>query len=211
MHLRGPINVSQLAVYQLPSEMHSLRKRNTVPFYNRRQPLKQRDGSHMTDETTGRVSTSKTPWVPFFNKRCETTTSCTQLTVTSTITVTDCTTSATVEPRENITYIGPPVPCLPTSEPLPVTANDPPLETSCGCNTSTVIGRHHSYPTLAPTTAVASTVYTDTVWKRDDVHVADSAPDWSRVAYYVSTAPAQATGLSFLANLGDPQKSGTFD
>jgi hypothetical protein len=31
------------------------------------------------------------------------------------------------------------------------------------------------------------------------------------VAYYTSTAPAQATGLSFLANVGDPQKSGTFD
>ena len=37
------------------------------------------------------------------------------------------------------------------------------------------------------------------------------ASDWSRVAYYTSIAPAQATGLSFLANLGDPQKSGTFD
>lgn len=35
--------------------------------------------------------------------------------------------------------------------------------------------------------------------------------DWNRVAYYTSTAPAQATGFSFLANLGDPKKSGTFD
>ncbi|KAI4684604.1 uncharacterized protein J4E88_004044 [Alternaria novae-zelandiae] len=35
--------------------------------------------------------------------------------------------------------------------------------------------------------------------------------DWKRIAYYTSTSPAQATGLSFMANLGDPQKSGTFD
>jgi hypothetical protein len=35
--------------------------------------------------------------------------------------------------------------------------------------------------------------------------------DWSRIAYYTSTAPAQATGLSFMANLGDPEMSGTFD
>ena len=34
---------------------------------------------------------------------------------------------------------------------------------------------------------------------------------WSRVAYYTSTAPAAASGFAFLANLGDPQKSGTFD
>jgi len=34
---------------------------------------------------------------------------------------------------------------------------------------------------------------------------------WDRVAYYTSAAPAAATGFAFLANLGDPQKSGTFD
>ncbi|CAN9369168.1 unnamed protein product [Alternaria alternata] len=33
------------------------------------------------------------------------------------------------------------------------------------------------------------------------------AADWSRIAYYTSTAPAQATGLSFMANLGDPQNA----
>jgi hypothetical protein len=37
------------------------------------------------------------------------------------------------------------------------------------------------------------------------------AAGWSRVGYYTSSSPAQATGLSFLANHGDPQKSGTFD
>ncbi|KAF2707669.1 hypothetical protein K504DRAFT_470057 [Pleomassaria siparia CBS 279.74] len=43
-----------------------------------------------------------------------------------------------------------------------------------------------------------------------DVSIA-AASSWSRVAYYTSTAPAAATGIAFLANLGDPQKSGTFD
>ncbi|KAJ4406767.1 target of Sbf [Didymella pomorum] len=31
------------------------------------------------------------------------------------------------------------------------------------------------------------------------------------MAYYTSAAPAEATGFSFLANLGDPRQSGTFD
>ncbi|KAJ4345693.1 target of Sbf [Didymosphaeria variabile] len=39
----------------------------------------------------------------------------------------------------------------------------------------------------------------------------DAASIWSRVAYYTSAAPAAASGFAFLANLGDPQKSGTFD
>ena len=95
MHFRGPMNVSQLAVYQLPSERHTMQKRHTVPFYNRRRSLKER------------------------------------------------------ETRFNAAF------------------------------------------------------------NRDARYAATA--DWSRVAYYTSTAPAQATGLSFLANLGDPQKSGTFD
>jgi hypothetical protein len=42
MHLRGPMNVSQLAVYQVPSEALKMQKRATVPFYNRRRALKHR-------------------------------------------------------------------------------------------------------------------------------------------------------------------------
>ncbi|KAF2442521.1 hypothetical protein P171DRAFT_523321 [Karstenula rhodostoma CBS 690.94] len=44
----------------------------------------------------------------------------------------------------------------------------------------------------------------------NDIKVA-AASTWSRVAYYTSAAPAAASGFAFLANLGDPQKSGTFD
>jgi hypothetical protein len=45
MHLRGPMNVSQLAVYQIPSEALKLRKRASVPFYNRRRSLEHRTTS----------------------------------------------------------------------------------------------------------------------------------------------------------------------
>ncbi|KAI1515578.1 TOS1 [Pyrenophora tritici-repentis] len=43
MHLRGPMNVSQLAVYLLPSEAHFLRKRTTVPFYNHHRAIEKRE------------------------------------------------------------------------------------------------------------------------------------------------------------------------
>jgi hypothetical protein len=98
MHLRGPMNVSQFAVYQLPGDMHTLQKRSTMPFYMHQRELNKRE------------------------------------------------------------------PIQPTTTPEP---------------------------------------------KREMMDRAGA--DWSRVAYYTSTAPAQATGLSFLANLGDPQMSGTFD
>jgi hypothetical protein len=42
MHLRGPMNVSQLAVYQIPGEALKMRKRASVPFYNRRRSLEHR-------------------------------------------------------------------------------------------------------------------------------------------------------------------------
>jgi hypothetical protein len=61
-----------------------------------------------------------------------------------------------------------------------------------------------STDTPAPTSAPQSSSQTE------DVHKA-AAATWDRVAYYTSAAPAAATGFAFLANLGDPQKSGTFD
>ncbi|KAI8940092.1 hypothetical protein NX059_003809 [Plenodomus lindquistii] len=129
------MNVSQLAVYQLPSEMHTLNKRNTVPFYSRRRALRQRD-SPLPNSDLRPVPTWKKSWFPFFRNR-ETTPAGSQLTVTSTV-------------------------------PTP-------------------------------------TAHTRAILKRQ------TPDDWSRVAYYTSSAAAQATGLSFLANLGDPRKSGTFD
>ncbi|KAI4946771.1 hypothetical protein J4E91_006943 [Alternaria rosae] len=118
MHLRGPMNVSQLAVYQLPDEMHTMKKRTTVPFYNHRRSLEQPETTVATDATTRPTQSTSSGWFNLFNRNaCTTTASCTSTT----------------------------------------------------------------------------------------------ASDWGRIAYYTSTSPAQATGLSFMANLGDPQKSGTFD
>ncbi|KAF3001256.1 target of Sbf [Curvularia kusanoi] len=45
----------------------------------------------------------------------------------------------------------------------------------------------------------------------DRANIDKRAADWDRIAYYTSATPAQATGFSFLANLGDPSQSGTFD
>jgi hypothetical protein len=56
----------------------------------------------------------------------------------------------------------------------------------------------------------ATTLIPQPLRASDDVNKA-APPTWERVAYYTSSAPAAATGFAFLANLGDPQKSGTFD
>ena len=109
MHLRGPMNVSQLAVYQLPSDMHTLQKRNTVPFYNRRRALKEHEAG-------------------------------------------------------------------PTKQ----------------------------YPHRDPQHGETGRASGNNV-------VRQAAADWNQVAYYTSAAPAEATGISFLANFGDPRQSGTFD
>jgi hypothetical protein len=147
MHLRGPMNISQLAVYQLPDDMHTLRKRNTVPFYNRQRALPKRDANILTrDHARG------FPLSPAVDGR--------------------------------------------TLKPIIV---------SYGPRTATTSSSDLGQPATLPHP------------NKHDAHTNDrrvfrrAAADWGRVGYYTSTAPAQATGLSFLANLGDPLQSGTFD
>jgi hypothetical protein len=176
MHIRGPMNVSQIAVYQLPSDMHTLQKRNSVPFYNNRAAKKR--------EADLEARTSNT------------TTGCGPVTVTTTITVTNCEPEQpTSTPPPNTTYICPPLPCIPLAS--STTSEVSEIRPNCTCNDSLSAAVASEQP-------IASSTPTPAVAKR-------AATDWSRVAYYTSTAPAQATGFSFLANLGDPQKSGTFD
>ncbi|KAH3957684.1 hypothetical protein HBI49_016560 [Parastagonospora nodorum] len=131
MHLRGPMNVSQLAVYQLPGDMHTLQERHTVPFYNRQRATEKRKTN--TEKLLQQSALAK----PSHRRT---------LTVTS-------------EPNEE--------------------------------------------PQGTPTAKQADTAPGRGFIRR--------AADWNRVAYYTSASPADATGLSFLANLGDPRKSGTFD
>lgn len=120
------MNISQLAVYQLPGEIHMMQRRNTVPFYNRRQALKKRERPIGVGISGGHPHLVDTK-----NKQAQAT--------PSTMTI--------------------------------------------------------------PNTKV--------IYQRKRARAVSTA--WSRVGHYKSAAPAQATGLSFLANLGDPQKSGTFD
>ncbi|KAH9879146.1 hypothetical protein J1614_002583 [Plenodomus biglobosus] len=191
--------------------MHSLNRRNTVPFYNVRRGLTERDVLHSTSAIKRPSQTSKAHWFPMLKRRCETS-SCSQHTVTSTVTVTDCTASATTDSTNDITYIGPPLTCLNTSAPLPLSAKLSPPNSDCGRNSAPSVTDSDGWrPTLSPILASAPLAQIDAALQRDEIHIADTPPDWSRVAYYTSTAAAQATGLSFLANLGDPHKSGTFD
>ncbi|KAF2468041.1 uncharacterized protein BDR25DRAFT_373607 [Lindgomyces ingoldianus] len=61
------------------------------------------------------------------------------------------------------------------------------------------------------TTSIMSTTTKPTLSLRQSPDVSEAAAGWNRIAYYTSSSPAEATGLAFLANLGDPQLSGTFD
>ncbi|KAH7087127.1 putative TOS1-like glycosyl hydrolase-domain-containing protein [Paraphoma chrysanthemicola] len=203
MHLRGPMNVSQLAAYQLPGEMHTLGKRNTVPFYNRRRAMNKRDTTeHSTQAPFKDSDQIKSPRKRTFNA----TTSCSTHTVTTTTVVTACdqekTTSA-ARPAQNTTYVGPPLPCM--STPVPHASQTDLSSPNCTCRDTVALPTLTEHlPNPALTISPATTANKTNIARR-------AAPDWSRVAYYTSTAPAQATGFSFLANLGDPQKSGTFD
>jgi hypothetical protein len=174
------MNVSQLAVYQLPDEIHTMRKRNTVPFYNRRRELKQRDTSFHTRTVDDASPTPQAPWFPFLNRRTRNATA-TGSPSTETVTVagTFFPTSTAVIPPQAITCIDPPLPGLATPQLSRTSTVDP----------------DYTYQEIPADTNV----------------LAKRAADWNRVAYYTSTAPAQATGLTFMANLGDPRESGTFD
>ncbi|KAF1975340.1 hypothetical protein BU23DRAFT_503985 [Bimuria novae-zelandiae CBS 107.79] len=133
MHLRGPMNVSQLAVYKLPDMLTSKRR--------------------STDRGNARVDKHKK--------------------------------SATSANSSSSTA---------ASATRPPAALPPIVTTTTATTTTTVTTTLETTPTepLKSSSVAAASV-------------------WSRVAYYTSTAPAAASGFAFLANLGDPQKSGTFD
>ncbi|CAN9336011.1 unnamed protein product [Alternaria alternata] len=62
------MNVSQLAVYQLPDEVHTMQKRTTVPFYNRRRALEQRETPVISDTTATPTQSSSPSWFNRLNK-----------------------------------------------------------------------------------------------------------------------------------------------
>jgi hypothetical protein len=203
MHLRGPMNVSQLAVYQLPSDSQALQKRNTVPFYNHRRAVNKR----AVRFTLPNSFVDPHHIRPLDNQALNSTTRCNPRTLTSTTTVIDCGTirsTSTPSSSQNTAYTNPPLPCLPT--PSSSVINDSVQDcTYRNQPQAAAIAQEQPLGIIAPKPlkpAAAST--------KEEV-VRRAATDWNRVAYYTSTAPAQATGLAFLANLGDPARSGTFD
>jgi hypothetical protein len=215
MHLRGPMNISQLAVYQLPDEAHTMKKRTTVPFYNRRRALAQPEASISTNNAIKAAPSMTAGWLPFFKRRTYNTTTSSLPTATkstvivtstvSTVTVaTVCPSSSVAQPAPNTTYIGPPLPCLSTSAAPPATNPIPPVS-NC------TYKQQSPKPVAKLLNGRPIYVYTPPPKTNNPPPSKRQAPDWSRVAYYTSAAPAQATGLTFMANMGDPQKSGTFD
>jgi hypothetical protein len=207
MHLRGPMNISQLAVYQVPNEASKMRKRSTVPFYSRRRALKQRNPSYDIPKIAHLLE--KRTW--------STSTICNSAsTVTSTVTVRSCTSgsSAISTAPPNTTYVGPPLPCLSTLGYQSTTVHPSQTQVAslsahnCTCESLPMVTQNlERHPKIAsrPTSAQFPSPSVDTA------HIHKRAADWDRVAYYTSAAPAEATGFSFLANLGDPRQSGTFD
>jgi hypothetical protein len=189
------MNVSQLAVYQLPSDMHTLQKRSTVPFYNRRRALNKRGTG-----VEGQRLAEGAP--PLHRRTFNTTTSCGSRTVTTTMTVVDCEPdrpTSTPTPLQNTTRVGPQLSCIPTPQASGHSIDSSAPSCSCKNQPAEMSVEHPA--------AIATPHSTEP--ERDIMRRAGA--DWSRVAYYTSAASAQATGLSFLANLGDPQLSGTFD
>jgi len=327
------MNVSQLAVYQLPGDARAMGKRTTVPFYNRRRSLEQPETPVATHPTTMLTQSTSSGRPNLFNRdACTTSSSCVSTTVTRTVTINAaCSQTGMPQSGPNTTYIDPPLPCLPMSGTLSISGSTPP-EPNCTCDedeepepifqrpngqvyvsptptlkhgpaTSSTqdtlpVSRHpDGQPFEVPSPSSSSPQDTLPVSQRPDGQLFDSpspfpsstqdilpvsqlpdrqpmqfpspspssmqgiltvsqrpdgqpivpspspsspqetlpvsqrpdgqpfdipslspspiskrqGSDWKRIAYYTSTSPAQATGLSFMANLGDPQKSGTFD
>ena len=211
MHLRGPMNVSQLAVYQVPSEAFKMRKRNTVPFYNRRRALKQRVINEAMPYRSKNLDHRM--WTTIANHKPVPS-------VTSNVFITGCGRSDRGDTGDasmtlpNITDTDSPLPCLSTPYARSTTTGAAkmssvnsirPNNTCSSPATVTKDLERHPRPIVMPTSTNTSTVATDKAELRK------RAAAWDRIAYYSSAAPAQATGFSFLANLGDPRKSGTFD
>ncbi|KAF2682527.1 hypothetical protein K458DRAFT_444167 [Lentithecium fluviatile CBS 122367] len=275
MHLRGPMNVSKLAVYKLPD--FSISKRSNTKFENNERkaepPSEEADATEV--EVLGSTTTLEKRWIcehtPTVTITVHTSGSTcgvapppppapsapalvpapvappppppapapaipspppaathTQPALTTTVrdTTTICpksSTSAGIAPTgellANSTLHDPSCPCQTTLETRISSADAPPPSSSpCssypseGMMTTQVLPlkRGEQTPVESSTYTPATTPIPQPLRPSDDVKKATPCT-WERVAYYTSAAPAAATGFAFLANLGDPQKSGTFD
>lgn len=247
MHLRGPMNVSQIAVYKLPGM--SISKRAATG-----QSTSGRNGRsryiHRVDDSLGNEAIGLNSSPKHNGKRWDKPPSSTNClprsTVTTTVyvrgsmcqpgsassiaqqppvvvttTVTDTETVCersrtssspwpTSESPANSTYHGPSCPCWSTFETRVSSANSTTTSTSISSfDTPGAVKRSEQRSVLSDAPSPIKTP-TPTSYSDPDV-IAAAASTWSRVAYYTSAAPAAASGFAFLANLGDPQRSGTFD
>lgn len=124
----------------------------------------------------------------------------------------------TSELQFNASSEEPPCPCMTTMEAqIPSTDASQTSESDCTSTVTDSVAMAFPLPVKRNGKGQVSTsMYTPTKQQTtstaqvENVNKADASM-WNRVAYYTSTAPAAATGFAFLANLGDPRMSGTFD
>lgn len=268
MHLRGPMNVSQLAVYTL-SGTPLAKRAGSMSADTRRSrrhdihPIANQSGyktvdSNLSIHPVAQGGSDQIDHASDLQKRwyCSSTP-----TITTTIFVTDsvCGRPSSAIPSPSLPLPAPPVPPVPPSPPRPpaftVTTTvhitdiicpqhpstlptngpekNPTSETKCLCmstlktqtssvdETTTTLtdGMAASFVLFSrpgeqdsAVVSTASAVTTPVPLPLDNKTVGkEEASTWNRVAHYTSAAPAAATGFAFLANLGDPWKSGTFD
>lgn len=247
MHLRGPMNVSQIAVYSLgssiskrPKQRSALQKgyinedEGELPGHavvreshanpsltspGQAEDLVLRWANESLAAPTSQTLAYSTP--PNYNPtECGTT-------VTMTRTITSIATSCEMRcaPIEIQSTSAKPSKGL---SPLPSVSHSSFIQSEAPCSCTTQIPTVTSFfpinvtidvPSIdVPTRIQVSTPSTFvTIVKRSTQtltspqEVTATAAIWKRIAYYTSTAPPEATGFAFLANLGDDRKSGTFD
>lgn len=242
MHLRGPMNVSQIAVYTLATTISSQSDEVPIvlddtltPYRNRVQHLK-RSGGRFLDTTDNAESAGpgadkfairqvNESHSTFWDADDRITSSlgdecnlqpCLETTITTTVYVTaaDCDWQCQPSPVISTRVVEPGEPSNSLSLPPPsvIPAQDP-----CSCNKTstrplTILGPSIIYTSSAATPSTFVSVARRLVPSSPPVaEVTAAAVAWRRVAFYASSVPAQATGFAFLANLGDPLESGTFD
>ncbi|KAF2736585.1 hypothetical protein EJ04DRAFT_521802 [Polyplosphaeria fusca] len=192
MHLRGPMNISKIAIYTLSASASNVESERSdiLPERSQRtgrqaqaaplgQLLSRRRAQPSTTSRPSHYSASIEANPQHFNTRWF---------------------------KKSDSGI-----CSTQLQPVTITETVYLPETACECiastaNENTTILATDPYSTGCPTSSeptVSLAISRPTVAAR--------AVGWNRIASYTSAAPAEATGIVFLANLGDERKSGTFD
>jgi hypothetical protein len=244
MHLRGPMNISQIAVYTLQSTVGRRKTQDDVSKnleYHEKYLPKRLETPILSDEVPTvsalysedlfvRHSIKSHPPPRHYTPKSS-------VSPTATCTPTPCiistVTTTTFVTATNCVMVCPALYAQPTSTPPSADLSPSPSPSQqgasqshapCTCDGSASNDTTTSSPTnwtdytatvpssvRAPLPSTLITLTRPATSASASPLEARQGAAWRRVAYYTSAAPAEATGISFLANMGDPQRSGTFD